>query len=316
VIQPAVGWAKWLELPKEEVTEFLVELLGEEKRKDIEKGWRYARELEFKVNDTVRWKGKAREEWEKEVESYIKTREEVTRQELLREVFGGQVWLLELIVGGMEQKGRIESYFVKAGRGRPRKVYKLVAEVQQGVEAVAVGAEDFNQNNNSLLRAVGGGLEKGGISGSNGNTGIGEVESVNFYGDDGSGGVEGAIRERKEGRVGETFVKGELKDQQEGERIELPLELQRLIEKAERAQKERNLQRLAELFKGARWYEVELPSLLELYFTDRELGRLIERVLLLSGRRVDDVAKRVSKVLLLPIQVVFLRRYLSLRPVL
>ncbi|WP_457681272.1 hypothetical protein [Thermovibrio sp.] len=62
VIQPAVGWAKYLELPKDEVTEFLVEFLGEEKRKDVEKGWGYARELEFKVNDTVRWKGKTREE--------------------------------------------------------------------------------------------------------------------------------------------------------------------------------------------------------------------------------------------------------------
>jgi len=69
------------------------------------------------------------------------------------------------------------------------------------------------------------------------------------------------------------------------------------------------------MFAKARWYEVELPELMELYFNDKELSRLIERVLLLSGRRVDDVAKRVSKVLLLPIQVVFLRRYLSLRPV-
>jgi len=162
VIQPAIGWAKWLELPKEEVSEFLVELLGESKRKDIEKGWKYARELEFKVNDTVRWRGKTREEWEEEVKSYIKTKEEVTRQELLREVFGGQVWLLELILRGMEKEGKIESYFVKAGRGRPRKVYKLVAEVQQGVEAVAVGAEDFSHTNNSCFAgAMGGRLDRG-----------------------------------------------------------------------------------------------------------------------------------------------------------
>ena len=157
VIQPAIGWAKWLELPKEEVTEFLEEFLGEEKKKDVEKGWKYVRELEFRVNDTVEWRGKTREEWEKEVESYIKPKKEVTRQELLKEVFGGQVWLLELIVRGMEKEGKIESYFVKAGRGRPKKVYKLVAEVQQGVETVAAGAEDFSQNNNSCFTGVVGG---------------------------------------------------------------------------------------------------------------------------------------------------------------
>jgi len=94
---------------------------------------------------------------------------------------------------------------------------------------------------------------------------------------------------------------------------ELPLELQKLMQEAEQAQKERNLQRLAELFKGARWYEVEFPELMELYFKDRELGRLVERVLMLYGRRIDDTVGRVSKVLLLPCQVEFLSAFVCLK---
>jgi hypothetical protein len=87
------------------------------------------------------------------------------------------------------------------------------------------------------------------------------------------------------------------------------------MQEAEQAQKERNLQRLAELFSKAKWYEVSLPELMELYRKDKELGRLLERVLLLSGRRIDDVVKRTAKVLLLPCQIEFLERYLKLRPI-
>ena len=88
-----------------------------------------------------------------------------------------------------------------------------------------------------------------------------------------------------------------------------------MLEEAEKAKQERNLQRLAELFKGARWYEVELPELMELYRKDRELCRLVEKVLLLSCRRMDDVIKRTVRIPLLPSQLEFLERYLKLRPV-
>ena len=327
VIQPAIGWAKYLELDKDYVTEFLVSLLGEEKRRDIEIGWKYVRELEFTVPEKITWWGKTREEWEREVESFIKSRGgEATRQELLKGVFSGQVWLLELILMGMEEAGKIESYFVKAGRGRPRKVYKLVAEVQQGVEAVAVGAEDFSQNNNSLLRAMGGRLEGRGISGNVGNIGKSGQESVKLYGKSKSGSFEGSVKGKEERRgrervpdltvvVRDEVHQAELKDQQEGERIELPLELRKLVQESERAQKERDLQRLAELFRGACWYEVELPKLMELYFSNRELGRFVERVLMLSGRRVTDMARRTFAVPLLPCQVQFLSEFLELKRV-
>jgi len=46
VIQPAIGWAKYLELSEYEVKEFLVGLLEERKR--------YARELEFPVPESVK----------------------------------------------------------------------------------------------------------------------------------------------------------------------------------------------------------------------------------------------------------------------
>ena len=87
------------------------------------------------------------------------------------------------------------------------------------------------------------------------------------------------------------------------------------MQESERAQKERDLQRLAELFRGACWYEVELPKLMELYFSNRELGRFVERVLMLSGRRVTDMARRTFAVPLLPCQVQFLSKFLELKRV-
>jgi hypothetical protein len=186
VIQPAVGWAKYLELPEDEVTEFLVELLGESKWKDIEKGWKYARELEFVIPETVEWAGKTREEWEGEVIAYLQFRGEVSRQKLLKEVFANQKWLCDMIMDGLADKGIVTFDFVVHGRGRPRKVYRLAEEAKIPLRK-AVGCEeevlyllsdeggektkvlhrvscservekDFSQKNNSPVgRAIGGG---------------------------------------------------------------------------------------------------------------------------------------------------------------
>jgi len=186
VIQPAVGWAKYLELPENEVTEFLIGLLGENKRKDIEKGWKYARELEFTVSDSVKWVGKTREEWEGEVMLYLQFKKEVSRQELLKEVFGNKKWLCDIIMDGLVEKGIVAASFVIHGRGRPRKIYKLVEEmrlplrkavgwegelftilnskgqVNQELSFVRGKEEDFSHNNNSPFgRAMGGGWEEG-----------------------------------------------------------------------------------------------------------------------------------------------------------
>jgi hypothetical protein len=141
VIQPAVGWAKYLELPEDEVTEFLVGLLGEPKRKDIEKGWKYVRELEFTVPESVKWAGKTREEWEGEVIAYLQFREEVSRQELLKEVFANQKWLCDMIMDGLVSKRMVTFDFVVHGRGRPRKVYRLAEEVRIPLRK-AVGCEE------------------------------------------------------------------------------------------------------------------------------------------------------------------------------
>ena len=186
VIQPAVGWAKYLELSEDEVSEFLVGLLGENKRKDIEKGWKYARELEFTVPDSVKWVGRTREEWEGEVIAYLQFKREVSRQELLREVFGSKKWLCDMIMDGLVEKGMVTASFMVHGRGRPKKVYKLAEEMRiplrkvvgleeefiylsnivqeekrqgnQGVYLTQERRDDFSQNNNSLSeRAMGGG---------------------------------------------------------------------------------------------------------------------------------------------------------------
>jgi len=160
VIQPAVGWAKYLELPREEINEYLLSLLGEEKKTDIEKGWKYAVALEFKIPDRIEWAGKTREEWENEVIAYITHRGLVERQELIREVFRNQKWLCDMILEGLEKKGKVEWFFLREGRkGRPPKVFRLAEEQKQALPK-AVGGEEitlenqeagFSQNNNFFL---------------------------------------------------------------------------------------------------------------------------------------------------------------------
>ena len=182
VIQPAIGWAKYLELPEDDVTEFLVELLGERKRRDVGKAWRYARELEFVIPETIKWSGRTRAEWEGEAIAYLQFKGGVSRQELVGEVFANQKWLCDMIMDGLVKKGMVVFEFQVYGRGRPRKVFRLAEEIkiplrkavgcetiyQVGLELnrsyhnkqnfVVGEGQDFSQDNNSLFeRAMGGG---------------------------------------------------------------------------------------------------------------------------------------------------------------
>lgn len=144
VIQPAVGWAKYLNLPEDEVIEFLVELIGEVKRRDIEKAWRYARELIFEVPDRIEWFRKTREEWEEIALRRLRKEGEVYRQEFLKKDFYNQKWLCDLVMEGLEKKGLVVSDFARCGRGRPRKVYRLV-EIEKLPIRKAVGCEMIYQ---------------------------------------------------------------------------------------------------------------------------------------------------------------------------
>ncbi len=153
IIQPAVGWAKYLNLPEDEVTEFLVELLGEEKKKDIEKAWRYAREIVFEVPDRIEWFGRTREEWEGIALRRLRKEGEVCRQELLKKDFYNQKWLCDLVMEGLEKKGLVVSEFVRRGRGRPRKVYRLV-EIEELPIRKAVGCETIYQVGLELSRSL------------------------------------------------------------------------------------------------------------------------------------------------------------------
>ncbi|MDW8030022.1 MAG: hypothetical protein RMK94_16715, partial [Armatimonadota bacterium] len=124
VINPAVGWAKYLNLPEHEVESFLEKLLPD-KKQDIRKALKWSKELPFNTKETPR-SYKLSEHLQKAID-YIQSRDgKAKRQELLKEVFHGQVWLLELVMRYLEKKGYIESHTEKSGgRGRPSKVYTL-----------------------------------------------------------------------------------------------------------------------------------------------------------------------------------------------
>ena len=142
VIQPSIGWAKWLGLPEEEVNEYLLSLLGEEKEKDIAKAWRYARPLEFNIPDKIEWAGRTREEWEKDVIAFLKENDGMAfRQDLIKNVFKGQEGLTDQIMWGMVKKGLVEwrKYTEKKGKGRKPYVFTLNANFE--ILPKAVGYE-------------------------------------------------------------------------------------------------------------------------------------------------------------------------------
>jgi hypothetical protein len=90
-------------------------------------------------------------------------RGEVNRQELVK-LLNGQKWLTDLVMNSLAKLGLVEAEFVKAGRGRPPKVFRLTEKGRQVADnlpekilqeawRVAVGQDfspkDFSQNNNS-----------------------------------------------------------------------------------------------------------------------------------------------------------------------
>jgi len=118
VMLPAVGWAKWLGLDRWEVEAYLRELLTDKKNfeKDLEKAYRQPA-LPFE------WGGETAV-LRKLLKEFLKrTKEGAFRQDLLREVFKGQNWLLQQVESFALREGLIKREKVKRGRGRGRKAY-------------------------------------------------------------------------------------------------------------------------------------------------------------------------------------------------
>lgn len=166
-LQPVAGWCKWLGLSYEEYYELVFEYASDKER-DIKTAWKYAKPLEFKEFETHRKKYDLVEYAEKVIH-YLKEQWTAERQELLKEVFENQKWLELLVMEELCSKGIVKFEFVKAGRGRPKKVYSLDRNIQEKEEvltytfnkpkgvSVAVNSEEvkgnyFSQYNNSLLK--------------------------------------------------------------------------------------------------------------------------------------------------------------------
>jgi len=305
VIQPAIGWAKYLEIPREEVDEYLLSILGEEKEKDIEKGWKYARELEFRIPERIEWSGKTREEWEKEVRMFLKANNGVAfRQTLIKEVFKGQEWLTDLIMWGMVKKGKVEwrKYWEKEGRGR--KPYVFALKVESETLPKAVGAEDgyipnwlndektvarmeeekTHNNNSSLVREE----QRSGLGV------VGKGESFPM----------------REGKVSSFDKVGERK---ESEKVlkELKRELDQLFDRYSSLRFD--FQKRAEVLEGAVKGRLKMETLMEFWKKDRRLYRKLWNLLgffkivelsqedsveLIVPKDVASFVKRVFKVVL------------------
>jgi hypothetical protein len=118
-LQVVAGWCKWLGLSYDEYYDLVYEYASD-KLRDIKTAWRYARELEFKEFERRKYD---LVKYAEKVIEYLKTKGTAERQELLKEVFEGQKWLEQLVMEELSSKGIIKFEFVKAGRGRPKKVY-------------------------------------------------------------------------------------------------------------------------------------------------------------------------------------------------
>jgi len=165
VIRPAIGWAKYLDLDRYEVENYLKDLLSDRDTKkndhDIEVAYREAPELEFKLPKGIRTLNF--EALVKETLKVLAKEEEIPRQELIK-LLGHQKWLVDLLMGTFEKVGLVSHRFVKAGRGRPKKVFALTEKgrliagnITEKVlnelwrEAIAVG-QDFGVDNNHQVK--------------------------------------------------------------------------------------------------------------------------------------------------------------------
>jgi len=145
LLQPVAGWCKYLGLSYGEYYE-LVYPYARDKQKDIEKAWKYARPLEFKVENKD-YKYDLVEYAEKAIE-YLKKNGSTARQELLKEIFDNQKWLEQLIMQELKQQGLIKEWFEKnpAGVGRPIKVYSLSKSMSEDDASANTESQDLERN--------------------------------------------------------------------------------------------------------------------------------------------------------------------------
>jgi hypothetical protein len=89
-------------------------------------------------------------------------------------------------------------------------------------------------------------------------------------------------------------------------------EVLEFLEAVEKLQRSGDLQKLSELLAGAELFEVDLAEVNRLYFKDREIGKLVGRVVSLFVVKEDYVrAKAVVK--LTPVQKEFVERFVRLK---
>lgn len=163
-ILPAIGWAKYLNLDRIDVDEYIKGFLADrdymKTEKDLDIAWKYANELEFKIPETKKQiKLPANLDLIQLTEKALNLVKQTskTRQELLHEIFYKQAWLCDLVMNFLEKKGLVRSEFVKSGkRGRPSKVYHFVnsnnktAQVKQEQKQTIKSVNNTTTNNNSV----------------------------------------------------------------------------------------------------------------------------------------------------------------------
>jgi len=128
-LQVLAGWCKYLNKSYSEYYDIAYKYCND-KQRDIETAWKYAKELEFKAES----KYHSFEEYADKVISYLKEHKKATRQELLKEIFFNQKWLEQEVMQSLKENGLIEETFEKKEKGRPAKLYKLKTEREEQTE--------------------------------------------------------------------------------------------------------------------------------------------------------------------------------------
>ena len=150
VMLPAVGWAKFLDLPRSEVDDYLREVIPDKKNfdVDIEKAWKYAEEIEFE------WKGKGKEIDLKEllINFLEKAQKGALRKALLENLFRRQNWLLELVEKFAKKNELVYVEKVKLTRGKGRKAY--IYYLTEKGKAFLKSLKERNASEKEVLKAV------------------------------------------------------------------------------------------------------------------------------------------------------------------
>jgi len=318
VILPIAGTAKVLKIEWEVVEKKLWSILPDRDKKksklDFETARKYGRKASYLPFPD-------KEKKLLEVIRTIAERGELPQQEVIRICYN-QRWLQKEITDQLLADGiiKVEEKKLKPGPGRKAKVYSFTVPVEEDYKKAITPLPEKYQELLEKVKSVQIQhlSEKNKVSQESPDSKETKIFSeknllIKFFypplGDSTS-----PIGEYKDDSLQSKFKSKRNEGNGSMEAVTDHNELTKFLETVERFRSRENYQELSELFKEAELFEVDLKEVNRLYFRNRQLGKLVGRVVSLFVVREDYVrAKAIVK--LTSVQREFVGRYIKLKQV-